>query len=243
MGKANAQADFFGMLMETLFNGFTLEIAPGTFPLSTDSMVLADFVRLPRQAQVLDLGSGCGTLGILLCAKDAGCQVTGIEVDERAHMGALHNIAANALQPRLNSICADLTTIPKLFPQGAFHICVSNPPYFHTGLHSQTAPLARQEQTCTLETLIQSAAWALKYGGDFYLVHKPERLAEIFVIAARHKLEPKRICLLRHRLNGPIALVLVQCRKGGKPGLLWEDVALEDGEGNPTAYYNKLYHK
>ena len=68
--------------METLFNGFTLEIAPGTFPLSTDSIALADFVRLPASARVLDLGSGCGTLGLLLCARQNDCAVTGIELDE-----------------------------------------------------------------------------------------------------------------------------------------------------------------
>ena len=63
--------------METLFNGFTLALSPGAFPLSTDSMVLADFVRLRPNAGVLDLGSGCGTLGLLLCAKNESCTVTG----------------------------------------------------------------------------------------------------------------------------------------------------------------------
>ena len=88
-----------------------------------------------------------------------------------------------------------------------------------------------------------SAAFALKYGGDFYLVHKPERLAEIFTSATNHKLEPKRLCLLRHKENGPVALILLQCRKGGKPGLLWEEVSLQDSQGNPTDYYRKLYHQ
>ena len=78
--------------MEYLPNGYTLETAEGTFPLSTDSMVLAHFANLPRQAKVLDLGSGCGTLGILLCAKDAACHVTGIELTESAHRCALENI-------------------------------------------------------------------------------------------------------------------------------------------------------
>jgi len=53
--------------MEHLHSGYTLEFAPGSFPLSTDSMALAGFVRLPKNAAVLDLGSGCGTLGLLLC--------------------------------------------------------------------------------------------------------------------------------------------------------------------------------
>ena len=83
--------------METLYGSYTLDIPSGCFPLSTDSAVLADFVRLPRNAKVLDLGAGCGTLGVMLCAKDANCHVTGVELDPAAHAAALANIARNRL--------------------------------------------------------------------------------------------------------------------------------------------------
>ena len=228
--------------METLFNGYTLEIAPGAFPLSTDSMALADFVKLPRQAKVLDLGSGCGTIGTLLCAKDSNCAVTGIEIDETAHTAALQNALQNQLQNRLNSICADFTAITGLVAAGSFDICVSNPPYFTAGFLSKSTPLARHEETCSLESLMESAAYALKFGGDFYLVHKPERLAEIFCAGSRHKLEPKRLFLMRHKEDGPVSLVLIQCRKGAKPGLIWEEAALHSKDGSFTEYYRKLYH-
>ena len=228
--------------METLFNGFILEIAPGTFPLSTDSMALADFVRLPRKASVLDLGSGCGTLGVLLCAKDPGCTVTGIELEEKAHRMALKNRDANALHSRFQSICGDITKITTLVSPGSFQVCVSNPPYFTAGFLSQATPIARHEECCSLDVIMAAAAHALKFGGDFYLVHKPERLAEIFAAACQHKLEPKRLQLLRHKEAGPVSLVLVQCRKGAKPGLIWEEAALHDQGGTPTAYYQQLYH-
>lgn len=228
--------------METLFNGYTLQIAPGAFPLSTDSMALADFVKLPRQAKVLDLGSGCGTIGMLLCAKDAGCSVTGIELDENVHTAALGNSESNQLQDRLNSICADLTTIPDFIAPGSFDVCVSNPPYFTAGFLSQSTPNARHEQTCSMDSLMKSACHGLKFGGDFYLVHKPERLAEIFSTACRYNLEPKRLNLLRHKEGGPVALVLVQCRKGAKPGLVWEETCLHHQDGTPTADYRRIYH-
>ena len=228
--------------METLFTGYTLEIAPGAFPLSTDSMALAHFVKLPRQAKVLDLGSGCGTLGLLLCAKDNGCAVTGIELDECAHETALRNCTENQLQNRLNSICADLTDITGLVSPGSYDVCVSNPPYFTAGFLSRSTPTARHEQTCSLEALVKSAAYALKFGGDFYLVHKPERLSEIFSVASQYKLEPKRLCLLRHKEDSPVSLVLVQCRKGAKPGLSWEELTLHREDGSFTDHYRQIYH-
>ena len=179
---------------------------------------------------------------MLLCASNKTCAVTGIELDEDAHRTALDNIRRNELSSRLSSICGDIAAIPSIFPPGSFRCCVSNPPYFTAGPASRSHQTARREDTCSLDTLLSSAAWALQYGGDLYLVHRPERLAEIFTKASNLQLEPKRLCLLRHKDGGPVSLVLIQCRKGGKPGLKWEEWILFDSQGNPTTQYKPLYH-
>ena len=226
--------------MEQLHGGYTLYICPGGFPLSTDSMALAGFIRLPKNARVLDLGSGCGTLGLLLCAKDPGCSVTGIELDTAAHEAACRNIENNSLHGRLASICTDLRQYAA--DAGSFHCCVSNPPYFSGGPQSATVPIARRDDQCTIEDLFRAASRHLRYGGDFFLVHRPEKLAALCAWGAKYNLEAKRLQLLRHRENGPVALILLQFRKGGKPGLQWEEVSLHHADGTPTEYYRKLYH-
>ena len=228
--------------MEYLPNEFTLSLAEGAFPLSTDSMVLAHFAKLPRSARVLDLGSGCGTLGLLLCSKDPKCHVTGLELTEEAHLAALDNIRRNRLDTRMASICADLRSVSERFSPGSFSCVVSNPPYFSGGPASRTTPLARRGDCCTPEELFRAAGWALKFGGDLFLVHKPERLAELIAKAAENVLEAKRLCLVRHRENGPVALILLQLRKGAKPGLQWEEIVLHHADGSPTPVYNEIYH-
>lgn len=228
--------------MEQLPKGFCLHLPPEAFPLSTDSMVLSAFVRLPRNARVLDLGSGCGTLGLLLCSREESCRVTGIELTPAAHSAALENIRRNGLTGRMESICADLRDVPRLLAPGSFHCCVSNPPYFSGGPASRQLPLARREDACSPEDLFRAAAWALKYGGDFFLVHKPERLAELISAAVARKLEAKRLCLVRHRPGAPVNLILLQFRKGAKPGLIWEELVLHNTDGSPTAAYNEIYH-
>ena len=228
--------------MEHLHNGFSLHLPKGAFPLSTDSMLLADFAKLPAKATVLDLGSGCGTLGMLLCAKDSACRVTGIELDAAAHTAAEENAVNNALSDRLQSICADLRNISQLLDQGSFRCCVSNPPYFSGGPASKTAATARRDDTCSAEALFEAAAYALKYDGDFFLVHRPEELAHLCACAAQRDLQPKRLRLVRHKPDGPVALILLQCRKGGKPGLVWEELCLHDAQGQPTKDYKRIYH-
>ena len=171
--------------MEQLPNGFSMEIPRNSFPLSTDSMVLADFVKLGRNADVLDLGSGCGTLGLLLCAADSGCTVTGLEITPQAHNAAEENIRRNGLQTRCKSICADLRNLSGIFPAGSFSVCVSNPPYFSGGPASSRLPAARRDDCCTPDDLFEAARWALRYGGDFFLIHRPEKLALAIRIARR----------------------------------------------------------
>ncbi len=224
--------------MEYLSDGFTLDTGTSAFPLSTDSMLLADFVKLPRNARVLDLGSGCGTLGLLLCAKDPGCTVTGVEINEAAHQTALENIHRNGLRARLSSICTDLRS---LSPE-TYHICVANPPYFPGGPASLSHPQARREDSCTPEALFAAASRSLGTGGDFFLVHKPERLAQLCACAANSSLEPKRLRLVRHKKSGPISLILLACRKGGKPGLIIEEMYLFEDTGEPSPDYRRIYH-
>ena len=225
--------------MEYIADHYTLDLGPG-FPLSTDSMVLADFVRLPKNAAVLDRDSGCAPLGPLLCARDQSCCVTGIELQEAAHAAAVENIARNSLEGRLSSICADLRDMP--VAPGSFQVCVSNPPYFSGGAAHSKNPTARQEDTCTPKDLFAAASRALRWGGDFFLVHKPERLAELAFEASSHGLEPKRLRLVRHRPDAPVSLILLSCRRGGKPGLQWEELCLFTADGEPTEDYKRIYH-
>ena len=227
--------------MERLANGFTLDVPKGAFPLSTDSMLLSDFVRMPKNARVLDLGAGCGTLGVLLCAKDANCQVTGIELSDTAHAAALRNIAANSLHARMVSICGDIRSLRQNLKAGSFDSCVSNPPYFTGGPASTQHGIARRQDCCTTEDLFSAAAYGLRYGGDFYLVHKPEYLAQICACATQAGLAPKELCLVRHNLSTDHNLILLKCRKGGKPGLKLTELCLFHTDGTPTDYYKKLY--
>lgn len=228
--------------METLHNGFTLDVHPGVFPFSTDSMVLSHFTRLPKNARVLDLGAGSGCLGLLLCARDTSCTVTGVELDEKAWLCAQDNIQRNGLEARMSVLHADLKDTPSLFAAGSFHCVISNPPYFGGGPASRELHSARQEENCCLSDIFDAAHWALQFGGDFCLVHRPDRLAEMIRLACERQLEPKRLCLVRHNPDLPISLVLLSCKKGGKPGLKWEEMTLFDSDGTPTRCYRDLYH-
>lgn len=228
--------------METLFNGFTLALSPGAFPLSTDSMVLADFVRLRPNVGVLDLGSGCGTLACCSAPKMKAAPLRASSWTRRPTPWPWKTLPATASTAVLAVYAPTCGCCPRKSSPAAFPCCVSNPPYFSGGFASAAHPLARQEQTCTLRDVFAAASKSLRFGGDFFLVHKPERLGELCALGAEFDLIPKVLRLVRHTSGGSVSLLLLQMRKGAKQGLIFQEEALRDPEGHPTADYRRIYH-
>ena len=56
------------------------------------------------------------------------------------------------------------------------------------------------------------------------------------------RMEAKTLMLVRHKKGGPITLILLQFRKGGKPGLQIHEQCLFNAHGDPTDYYREVYH-
>lgn len=231
--------------MEHLYGGISYCVGEESFPLSTDSMLLGSFASLGKNAVVADLGSGSGALGLLLCGKYPDCQVTGVEIHEPSHEAAIENIKNNALEQRMRSLLGDIREVSSILPGGKFHCVVSNPPYFVAGADSQgpAGPQARKEAQCKLEDLYAAAKWLLRFGGDFYLVHKPDRLTDLMALGRIHGLEPKKLRCVRYQQGSAVSLVLLQCRRGGKPGLQFlPDLILKQTDGTPTEEYKQIYH-
>ena len=227
--------------MEELWNDIFLR--QGKFRLGTDSVLLADFISLPKHAVVADLGSGSGALGLLLCAREPTCRVCGIEIDEESHRIAEQNVEENALRERLTPIWGDVRQIRSLLPAGSADCVISNPPYFPPD-SGKVANARRSELTLNLSQLCAAAAWLLPSGGRFALVHRPERLCDIFCTLRENGLEPKRIRFVRHKQTSPICLVLIEARRGGKAGLSFEPDLIEFHEdGTETEDYRAAYHR
>lgn len=218
-----------------------LTVPDGAFPLGTDSMLLAQFLTLSKGARVADLCSGVGTLGLLLCAREETCSVVGVERDALSHEAALENIRQNGLAARLSSVLGDAAWAP--LPTGGFDCVIANPPYFPDGGGMRAARAGRCEDALTPEALCRTAGRLLRYGGRFALVHRPERLCDIFCALRAGGMEPKRIRLVRHRADSAPCLVLTEATRGGKAGLRWQADLIEFlQDGAPSADYRAAYH-
>ena len=217
------------------------------FPPGTDSFLLSSLPHLKSGMRVLDLGSGCGLLGLLLLRRHRGITVTGLELNPHAVAMGERNAAGNQLTHQLLFCQGDLRNTATI-PPGGFDLVVCNPPYFPVG-SGASAPgearrNAREETTCSLEDVCAAAARALRWSGSFCLVHKPDRLTDLLCSLRAAGLEPKRLRMVQKTALSAPSLLLIEAKRGGKPGLKAEPpLILQQQDGTPTAEIDAIYYR
>ena len=220
----------------------------GNQALGTDSILLADFIHPRPGARGIDLGCGSGIISLLLLAREARLEMTGLELDAAAAEIARENLRRNGLDARGHIVTGDIRACRELFRAGSFDFAAANPPYFPVprGALSPDASraAARSECCCTLEELCRAVEWLLPSGGRFYLVHRPERLSELCVTLTACGLEPKRLRPVAVRGERAPSLVLLEARRGGRPGLNWEaPLLLQNADGGESEELRRIYRR
>lgn len=218
------------------------------FPPGTDSFLLSVFPRLKPRLQVCDLGAGTGLLGLLLLQRQRQLSVTGVEIQEDALALARRVAAVNNLTDRLSFCHGDLRQVRSFLPAGSFDLVVCNPPYYPVGGGKlpDTEPLrtARSETGCSLADVCRASAYLLRWGGSLCLVHKPERLADLCCCLRESGLEAKRLRLVYSTPGAAPSLVLMEGRRGGRPGLVLEPpLYLQNADGSPSRELDAIYFR
>jgi len=228
-------------------NGYRLIQNPTQFCFGIDAVILSGFAHIKKGETVLDLGTGTGVIPILLEAKTGGKHFTGLEIQPQMAEMAHRSVLLNGLEHKIEIVEGDIKKVHSLFPLSSLSVITCNPPYMNQGggLVSPTdgIAIARHELLCTLEDVIRAAAKLLAANGRFYMVHRPQRLADIITLLRGYKLEPKRLRFVHPHANKEPNLVLIEAVKGGKPLLKTEPpLVVYTNEGAYTEEINDIYY-
>ena len=129
-------------------------------------------------------------------------------------------------------------------PQTTFDLVIDTDAYNEIDDQFAISYALRAQDRLHLLALCAAAARALRWGGRLYLVHKPERLADLMVFLRAARLEPKRLRFVRHSAASAVSLVLLEARLGGKPGLQIEpELVLYGPDGSESAACRRIYHR
>ncbi len=208
---------------DTFFDGrLTVRQPKDGYRYSIDAVLLADFIRCKDGQTVLELGTGCGIIPLILAFRYAGLNILGVEIQDQLARIAAANVRENHLEGRVHILHQDLKSLKLPQVPDLVHHVVCNPPYrrINSGRinpHKEKAA-ARHEIFARLADFVAAASRMLQLSGSLTSVYPAQRLVDMMVHMHRANLEPKRIRMVHSKVGDAARLVLITGVKGGRPG-------------------------
>ena len=216
------------------------------FRFGLDAVLLSDFANIKNKHRVVDLCTGTGIIPFLAYGKYNPKEVIGLEIQDDMVEMANRSSELNDITDIVKFVHGDLKDKKLIDSLGKFDVVTVNPPYKlnNAGIVNPNDKLAiaRHEVMCTLEDVIIASRRLLKDNGRMFIVHRPERLADIFGLMRKYKIEPKRVRMVQPNTKKAPNIVLVEGQRDGGAFLKWEETLyVYDDNGNYSEEINRIY--
>ena len=231
------------------FKGYKIIQNKEGFCFGIDAVLLSDFAKnIKKNSKVMDLGTGTGILPILLAGKTELDKIVGVEIQAEVADMAKRSVKINSLENKIQIINESILNLEKIYEKNSFDAIVTNPPYkkINTGIQNESEKklISRHEITANLEDFIKISRNMLKDKGVFFMVHRPERLADIIYLMRKYKIEPKEIKFVAPNINKEPNLVLIKGIKNAREFLKFDKILyVYKEDGNYTDDILKIYNK
>ncbi len=193
------------------------------FRFGTDTFLLSSFVKLHPNERVIDLGTGCGVIPILLAKKYRDVQFTGIDVLEENVRISRKNAELNGVSDRFRVELLNVKHVSRKFKSESFDVVITNPPFIEVERGKinpkNEKAIAKHEILAKLEDFIKAAGYLLRFRGRFYMVCHVSRFIDTVCYCRDNNLEPKLIQFVHPRKGESASLFLVEARKGSGKGI------------------------
>jgi len=211
------------------------------FLFNSDSHYLYDFIaKLKPKGDLLDVGSGCGILGLLI-ARDFKVNLTSIDIQKNSTFLTSQNAKVNDITCK--AICGDFLEYE--FDK-KFDYIISNPPYYHSEViksENKKLYISRYEENLTLENFIKKANSLLKNRGHLVFCHDAKRVAQILELLKKYKINPEDIRFVHPSIKKQSHLVFIHARKSSNSLLKVQPPLIATVEGEFSDEVKAIYQK
>lgn len=179
-------------MKKIIFNEYTFHVSKDVYEPAEDTFLLAENLVVDKNDVVLDMGTGCGILGILAAKKAR--RVVAVDVNPHAVRCAKMNAKLNGVTEKMETLQSDL--FKSIKKNEKFDLIIFNAPYLPLKTREETnwierawtgGPTGRQ----FIDQFILQAPSYLKTGGRILLVQSTLSDVEETV----QKLGGRRFCV------------------------------------------------
>lgn len=190
---------------------------------SMDALLLANHVNPRGNQRILDLGTGCGVIALIVARRFPHVKLYGVEIQESLARLAHFNVYKNRLERQIKVICADMNCLCEKDIEGPVDMVVVNPP-FGEGGHSRIGPnfeknVAKHEIFSTLSDVIRFSVRVLKVSGTLLMIYPARRLTSLFHKLRVSRLEPKWLRAIHSHHQSDAKRLIIKAVKHGKEGI------------------------
>ncbi|WP_297281415.1 tRNA1(Val) (adenine(37)-N6)-methyltransferase [uncultured Anaerococcus sp.] len=193
-----------------------------SYTFGIDSILLLDFAKMKRGKTLVDIGSGSGILSLGANSYYDLDKVYAIEIQEEKANLLKKNLELNKVN-NIEVINKDLNKTN--IGINSIDYIITNPPYYkiddNIGNKSEEFLISRQEKYLNLDNIFDFANKTLKDKGKLFMIHKPERMVDIFTSSGNIK--PKRIRFASSTFDKKPQFILIEFVKNAKDGIKIED--------------------
>jgi tRNA1Val (adenine37-N6)-methyltransferase len=191
---------------------------------SIDAVILAHHVQPRPEDTLIDLGTGCAIIPLILAYRHSDIQIRGIEIQPSLAEIARLNVAENRLQARIDIHCMDLRSVDHRMLASPADIVTANPPFRKKNSGrinpNRQSAVARHEIEATLAEVVAAACRLLRKGGRFLVVYTADRTTDLLCAMRSAGIEPKRCRMVHAKRPNRARLVLVEGVKGARPAIV-----------------------
>ena len=197
---------------------------------NSDSVFLYDFIdSFNPKGKVLDVGAGCGIVGLLVARDNSKVKLEAVEKQEAFIHYATTNARVNKIDYKMHEgSFLDLESI------GKYDYIISNPPFYPSGVTKSENEMlfnARYNVNLPLKDFFKKVSQLLNPRSHFIFCYDASQFGEICAELDKVKLKVVDVQFVHPKIDRGASLVMIHARNGSKSLMkVWEPLISFDGK-------------